>query len=302
MPMTDPYVCHINGVTFTINKNPSHVSINLPYDWILWDVGKTRIHQAYGWMVSINHPFGVMTGGWCTWHCRLATWNQLNVGWTFIKIPLKSMIFTWYFVPLNLWQSFLVLPISIFSDPWMFVLKFWEIPKSPLISGFEHPWDFPTDNVWQTFTVCYGKSPFFWMGKSTLSMDRFPSLEVYQRVSATNPFLDGIFTMKWTILFTILFTIILGFSWKILQPRRGSRGSRGSPPHGTPPWDPHGILSRPGGMAPAPGPPMRRPGHEMKHPAWLGERRIRGVFFAIYEGAPYDAYNVCVYINIYIYT
>ena len=26
----------IYGVTFTINKNPSHVSINLPLTWILW--------------------------------------------------------------------------------------------------------------------------------------------------------------------------------------------------------------------------------------------------------------------------
>ena len=31
--MTDPYVCHINGVTFTINKNPSFVRIYIyiPY-------------------------------------------------------------------------------------------------------------------------------------------------------------------------------------------------------------------------------------------------------------------------------
>ena len=34
-PMTDPCnICHINGVPFTINKNPRHVRINLRLDLI----------------------------------------------------------------------------------------------------------------------------------------------------------------------------------------------------------------------------------------------------------------------------
>ena len=34
----DGSVCHDHGSTFTINKNPSYVSINLPAPWILWDI------------------------------------------------------------------------------------------------------------------------------------------------------------------------------------------------------------------------------------------------------------------------
>ena len=32
-------------VTFTINKNPKFVSINLPYDWILWAIWDSAIED-----------------------------------------------------------------------------------------------------------------------------------------------------------------------------------------------------------------------------------------------------------------
>ena len=72
--MTDPYVCHINGVPFTINETPSHVSIFLPYmdpigNDILYNVGnKKQEHTIHLGMVTIPclyHLFMVKNLGWC---------------------------------------------------------------------------------------------------------------------------------------------------------------------------------------------------------------------------------------------
>ena len=56
IPMTDPYVRQIYGVTFTINKKPSYVSINLPLTYMdpSWDIVKTSVIYVSISYVSIN--------------------------------------------------------------------------------------------------------------------------------------------------------------------------------------------------------------------------------------------------------
>ena len=43
IPMTDPYVCHINGSTFTINT--PQISLNVSLTWILWEISRIDLEK-----------------------------------------------------------------------------------------------------------------------------------------------------------------------------------------------------------------------------------------------------------------
>ena len=79
----------IYGVTFTINKNPSHVSINLPYDWILW-VMKYVFSRVYGipWTISCGKTKEKRFPPWCFW--------GFEVTRRVIRIVLYSWLLGWW--------------------------------------------------------------------------------------------------------------------------------------------------------------------------------------------------------------
>ena len=93
--MTDPYVCHINGLPFTINKNPSHVSINLPYhDGSVMGWGHPGI-PAMGRRCSRRRRWhrlpDVGRGQMGHWRKKLVIWHYLTWSWS-----SKTWRYNWY--------------------------------------------------------------------------------------------------------------------------------------------------------------------------------------------------------------
>ena len=113
-PIGSMYVCHINGLPFTININPSYVSINLPYDWIRHG-NPPLCHQTWPGYPRTNSGF------WLPCSSRPERFNIFSAypGCSHISHHGGEWMWMVYYIILHLWHPLPMCDCPKEYESWM---------------------------------------------------------------------------------------------------------------------------------------------------------------------------------------